>query len=124
MGSESKPERRKAPRYEVSINVDHDSLYMFTGNYVSNLSKGGFFIETNDPLPVQSDIDLTLFIGELGKKIKVQGKVAWNYDRTKDGGKMKTGMGIKFTDLSPENKTILTEYLEEVGKKQEPLPED
>lgn len=124
MGSQSPPERRENPRYEVSLNVDYDSLYMFTGNYVSNISKGGFFIETNDPLPVQSEINLVLFIGDLGKKIRVQGKVAWNFDRAIASGKMKTGMGIKFTNLTPEDKATLLDFIQEIEKTQEPLPED
>ncbi|MBI3995245.1 MAG: PilZ domain-containing protein, partial [Nitrospirae bacterium] len=49
-------ERRKDLRIDVNIKVDYSTKGMFVSNYVTNLSKGGVFIQTNDPLPIQSQI--------------------------------------------------------------------
>jgi len=103
--------RRKDARFEVKIKVDYSTKDIFVSNYVTNLSKGGVFIETKTPLPVQSEIRLTFILPEFNVKIEAKGKVVWTYDVKKGTSKVVSGMGIKFTDLSPENKAQIEEYL-------------
>ncbi|HEY5648880.1 MAG TPA: TIGR02266 family protein [Nitrospiria bacterium] len=114
-------ERRQDPRYQVNVNVDSQSLDMFQANYVSNISKGGVFIETPEPLPVQSEINMTLRLPGISHTITVKGKVAWTYDRDKISGEMRTGMGIRFINLSAEERNVLMDYLSKISQDQEPL---
>lgn len=48
--------RRREPR--LTINKEFDSFDQFVEEYVTNISKSGVFIRTNDPLPVGSSVDL------------------------------------------------------------------
>lgn len=121
MAAKKGAERREDSRYQVNIDVDSESLKMFHAYYVSNISKGGVFIETNDPLPIQAAIKMTLRLPGISETIKVKGKVAWNCDRDKKTGEMRMGMGIKFTNLSPEKQTVLMDYLSKLSLSQEPL---
>jgi len=114
--------RRKDARFEVKIKVDYSTKDIFVSNYVTNLSKGGVFIETKTPLPVQSEIRLTFILPEFNVKIEAKGKVVWTYDVKKGTSKVVSGMGIKFTDLSPENKAKIEEYLMKLSQSSATAP--
>ncbi|MBI3597109.1 MAG: TIGR02266 family protein [Nitrospirae bacterium] len=103
--------RRKDTRFDVKIKVDYSTKDIFVSNYVTNLSKGGVFIETKTSLPVQSEIHCTFILPDFNVKIEAKGRVVWTYDVKKGTGKVVSGMGIKFTDLSPQHKAQIEEYL-------------
>jgi len=107
-------EHRQDPRFDVHIRVDYASRNMFLSNYVTNLSNGGLFIQTENPLPVQSEILVTLNLPEINTVIQVKGRVAWTYDIKKGTGRIITGMGIKFMDLSIENKSVIKDYIQKL----------
>jgi hypothetical protein len=50
----------REPRHRVDIEVDETTSGMFTAARVSNLSRGGLFIETGRPLPLQAPVELAL----------------------------------------------------------------
>jgi len=108
-------DRRKDPRFDVKVKVDYSTREMFVSNYVTNLSKGGVFIQTDDPLPLQSRINLTFFLPDLDIKIEAKGKVVWTYDIKKGTGNIVPGMGIKFTDLSAQHKTLIEDYIQKLS---------
>lgn len=111
MSTKSGDDRRKDRRFDVKIKVDYSTKGMFVSNYVTNLSKGGVFIQTEDPLPLQSRIHLTFTLPEFNVTIKAKGKVAWTYDIKKGTSAIIPGMGIKFTDLSAEHKALIEDYI-------------
>lgn len=104
-------DRRKEPRLDVNIQVDYKARDMFISNYVTNISKGGVFIQTDSPLPIHSEIQVTFSIPETGRTITAKGKVAWTYDIKKGSISITPGMGIRFTDLSMDNRKILEDYI-------------
>ncbi|HTN42314.1 MAG TPA: TIGR02266 family protein [Nitrospiria bacterium] len=111
MTQQSGRDRRKDPRFDVKIKVDFSTKGIFVSNYVTNLSRGGVFIETATPLPIQSQIHLTFMLPDINVRIEATGKVVWTYDVKKGTGKVVSGMGIKFTDLLPQDKAQIEEYL-------------
>jgi uncharacterized protein (TIGR02266 family) len=115
MARKTGADRRQHPRYDVKIKVDYRTMDMFLSNYVTNISKGGVFIQTENPLPLQSEIHLTLSLPELGATIEAKGKVAWTYDIKKGTSHIAPGMGIKFVDLPPQQKTLLEDYLKKLS---------
>jgi type IV pilus assembly protein PilZ len=104
-------ERRRDPRYSVHIAVDCQTREMFVSNYVTNISKGGVFVRTDTPLPLYSEIVLTLALPGSERKIAARGKVAWTYDVRKEDGRLVPGMGIKFLDMSPADREAIEECL-------------
>lgn len=108
-------ERRKDTRLDVTIKVDYSTKGMFVSNYVTNLSKGGVFIQTDDPLPIQSQINLTFTLPELNITIEAKGKVTWTYDIKKGTSAIISGMGIKFTDLTAEHKALIEDYISKLS---------
>lgn len=101
----------REPRYAVNIRVDETTTSLFTSGRVTNLSRGGLFIETPAPLPIQSAVDLALHLPEIRTVLKVKGRVVWTYDVNRSTSQLMVGSGIKFVDLSPVQHQVLTRYI-------------
>lgn len=84
---------------------------MFLSNHVTNLSKGGLFIETPSPLPLQSEVLLKLTLPDVGAIMETKGRVIWTYDVKKGTARVVPGMGIKLVETSPEHRQQLEGYL-------------
>jgi type IV pilus assembly protein PilZ len=119
MSTNSGDDRRKDSRFNVNIKVDYSTQGMFVSNYVTNLSKGGVFIQTDDPLPLQSQINLTFTLPEFNIKIEAKGKVTWTYDIKKGTSTIIPGMGIRFTDLTAKHKALIGDYISKLSTQSE-----
>lgn len=102
----------REPRYRVDISVNETTSSMFTSGRVTNISRGGLFIETPSPLPIDTLVDLALRLPEIRTVLNVHGRVAWTYDMKKGTTRLMTGAGIKFTDMSPDQLRLLESYLD------------
>ena len=98
-------ESRKSPRYSFRCPAQMKEPAGENECVLRNLSLLGCYVETHDPRPIGSTIDLIIWIGE--GKIRVGGKV-----RFADLG---SGMGVEFTHLGPAAlfclKTLIHESL-------------
>ena len=97
--------RRREPRTQV--NREFASVEEFILEYVSNVSRTGVFIRTDDPLPVGTKVNLrfTVILDEL-ETIEGQGEVV---RVVKPGNKAKetAGMGVVFTELTNYSKKLI-----------------
>ena len=103
------------PRYQVDIPVDYETRDLFLGSRVTNISRGGLFIRTENPLPVQTEVALSLHLPEDDRVIQARGRVVWNYDVPRDSFHVVSGMGIKFVDLPAEQMTRIEMSLKRLG---------
>ncbi len=99
-------EKRKHPRAPIKILVDYWSEDLFRSDYASNISGGGIFIQTTNPFPIGTILQLQLAFPAIPRLIKVTGKVIWVSDYKK-GETSVPGMGIQFFDLKKEDKTFI-----------------
>jgi c-di-GMP-binding flagellar brake protein YcgR len=104
------PERRKNPRFTVSLDVElhtegGDTAFRCT---TSDLSLGGCYIETTCPFPVGTTLDLKLRIEDT---LHLQAKVI-----TSDP---QVGNGMQFIRILPEDHTLLNAFLDAITKKME-----
>jgi uncharacterized protein (TIGR02266 family) len=109
---------REHERYSVDLRVDCSTRDAFVSNRVTNLSRGGLFIKSDQPLPVATEVDLTLTLPGAESPVKACGRVIWNYDIQKGSSHVIRGMGIKLLDLRSDERQRLEEYiatLEPVG---------
>lgn len=107
--------RRKDTRFNVQIQVDYQTKELFTSNYTMNISKGGLFIQTNDPLPISSEIHLELNLPQSEVTMEVTGRVVWTFGMVKGSSQIAPGMGIKFINFSRENKKQLEDYIDNLS---------
>jgi type IV pilus assembly protein PilZ len=103
------------PRYQVDIPVDYETRDLFLGSRVTNISRGGLFIRTDNPLPVQTEVNLSLHLPEDDRVIQARGRVVWNYDVPRNSFHVVSGMGIKFIDLSADQMTRIETSLKRLG---------
>ncbi|MCX7990751.1 MAG: PilZ domain-containing protein [Proteobacteria bacterium] len=83
--------------------------------YTINISRGGVYIETDNPLTINSIISLEIAIDE-NTKIDLQGKVVWVSYPHRDSNYL-PGMGVKFMDISAEKMEILGNFIGDYIKK-------
>lgn len=86
-------------RMHTSIDMRSDSNF-FTG-FSMDISEGGVFIATVDPVPrgTQVELDFTL---PGGRPMKVAGVVRWVRESNPRTPELMPGVGVQFTGLAPE----------------------
>ncbi|MDY6988025.1 MAG: PilZ domain-containing protein [Thermodesulfobacteriota bacterium] len=95
-----KQERRKHHRKPCSIAVTFSTKDFLSRDTIRDISPGGAFLETPEPLSVGDEITLMLSPPGSGELIDCIGRVAWTPPR---------GVGIEFTSTpSKELEKILT----------------
>jgi type IV pilus assembly protein PilZ len=105
------PERRSWERFPTRIEVDYRSGETFLFAYIENISEMGIFVASNDPLPVGARIELR-FEHE-GQTFEIDGEVAWiNPVRP---GALNPGMGVRFTNLTPEHREQVVELVRTIA---------
>lgn len=85
-------DRRRVP---IFLEVEYRTAGSFLLAYSINLSTGGMFLETDQPLPVGSPLALRFTVPG-SDPIEVQGQVAWVRKRPDSAGP--AGMGIRFDE--------------------------
>jgi type IV pilus assembly protein PilZ len=106
---------RAHERFRVTIPVDCSTQHLFISNHVSNISKGGLFIRSEQPLPLNSEVALVLRLPETGDCIRATGRVVWNYDMLKGTSRIVPGSGIRFVDMPVRDRAALEAYLERLS---------
>ena len=105
------PERRKHPRFTVSVPVEvhaegSDTPIRCT---TSDLSLGGCYIESMYPIPVDTAVELKLQIVE--ETLIIFAKVVTSFPQV--------GNGFRFVKILPEDRAALSAFLDSVAKQQE-----
>ena len=111
-------DRRLHERYPATaIAVDYSSGENFLFSYLSNISEMGIFIRTDDPLPVGTELKLRF--GDVSMNgsgpLQLTGVVTWVNPVRTPGGSPNAGMGVKFLELSPEQREAVVELVRTVA---------
>jgi uncharacterized protein (TIGR02266 family) len=107
---------RAHPRYEVSIPVDCSTRDAFVSSQFCNISRGGMFIRSDTPLPIDAEVTLVLRLPGPGRSIRARGRVVWNYDMVKGTTRIVPGSGIRFVDMAAEDLETLEGFLVDLGQ--------
>jgi hypothetical protein len=96
--------RRIHARYRANGGVKLQEVGAATGQWATlyDLSMGGCYVETTNPLPVASVVDVTVHVGEIN--IQARGFVTVSHRLV--------GMGVQFRDVSNLNRTRLEQVME------------
>lgn len=100
-------QRRQHDRVEV--NEEFETIDEFIAEYVTNISQGGVFIRSKNPLPVGTLVNLKFsIILEDFETIEGEGEVV-----RVDTSEENAGMGVAFTRLSGDSATLIERLLED-----------
>lgn len=115
-------DKRIDPRISVRLRVSVEKDGAKKEFYTVNASRGGVFLETDEPYTIDDVIRAEIFIGST-IKINVTGKVVWaSYPHAKS--QYIPGMGIKFEDIDCRDREILGKHLGKVLLAQLAIEED
>jgi uncharacterized protein (TIGR02266 family) len=99
---------RRQPRLPISLEVAYRTAGAFLVSYSINLSKGGIFIETAQPLEPGEQLTLRFDVPGAGE-LEVAGMVAWVRQQSADG--LPDGMGIQFDELDSRWGDVIDEMV-------------
>jgi len=104
--------KRRFGRVPVKISVKQVKKEVTdTDTFLShNLSEGGMFIASDDPLPVGSRIVLSFEIPSPYEKFQLDAVVMWTRKDAND--EMNWGMGVEFVGVSETTQQTIKKYVE------------
>lgn len=92
-------------RKRVELKVEYSTANSFFVDYARNISKGGTFIRTDNPLPVGAELKFMISIPHQVDPIPMRGVVRWSVSLAEAAKPEDAGMGIEFVFVSEEAKT-------------------
>jgi len=116
-------DRRVHTRYETSIAVDYASGDTFLFAYLQNISEMGIFIRTDSPLNVGTRLTLRFHVDEAAPLV-LEGEVTWINPYRESGDNLNPGMGVRFSELSPDRREQVVELVRTVAYLNEEEPPD
>jgi len=102
---------RQHARYPVDLTVDYATRDAFLASHVSNLGRGGLFIECAHPLRIDSELEMTFILPGSDERITARGRVVWSDDLRKGTARLVSGMGVRFVDISRADRRRLSDCL-------------
>jgi len=102
-------EKRQNDRRVKNIKTEVHTSKGMTFSNSRNMSFGGIFISTPEPLNIGTNIELSLYKPD-GKIISIKGIVRWIKDEESNGEKI--GMGIEFIETSQDGIIGIQKILE------------
>jgi Tfp pilus assembly protein PilZ len=91
-------EKRLEIRKTCTIPINFAAYGRVYSNHIKNISSNGLFIETQRPLLVGDEINMTFRLEGLDKPLKLRGEIAHT---------TRAGVGVEFKDISPYIEELL-----------------
>ena len=95
-------ERRTNRRLPIRVMVEYETTEDFLMDYTANVSIGGMFIATKEPLELGTRFRMRFRLPERKKTIETYAVVRWVVEPDDRTG-MEAGMGVQFEDLAPKD---------------------
>ena len=113
-------ERRTHPRMPIALRVEYKRLNSFFADYTKNISRGGTFIRTANPLAIGTEFVFHLAVPSLDDPLSLKGKVQWIVNEAEATEHQEPGMGIGFVYESEAERdrianTVETLMVEQLG---------
>jgi len=107
-------EKRRNPRTKVQLWAQEKGDNYTCFHLISNLSRGGLFIEKKLPFALGSVLYLELELAGSDEKIHIKSLVVNNYDPS---DLKAAGTGLKFIEISQENEKKIDAFLRQIESK-------
>ncbi len=104
-------EKRTHPRKPVNILIKYEVVNQFFEDYIKNISLGGIFVETREPLPVHTRLKVRFSLPDMRVPIETTGVVVHSFRPGRVDAPHASGMGIRFSDLTGESRKRLEDYI-------------
>jgi type IV pilus assembly protein PilZ len=101
-------EKRLMPRIETSLEIAFRNTGVFMCSYMLNLNSGGMFIKTDQPLPVDAELEMRIQLPDDPDIMRVGGRVVWTKS---ESHAYPAGMGIQFIGMPPVYKEKIQSFV-------------
>ncbi len=111
-------DERKHPRVDLDtkVHLEFEKFSGFITEYSQNISEGGMFVKSKAPLPVGTVVSFEFKLKDNFSLIQGMGQVTWVRSNSVDPNSP-NGMGIRFRELSPQSKQLISTMVQNVLKK-------
>jgi len=116
-------DRRTAERHEVEWSVDCETEDTFLYAAISNISEMGIFVQTTEPLSIGTKLTLRFAPPGSDDPYVLRGVVQWVNVVKPDEENINPGMGIHFTDLTPEARERIVETIRTIAYLRDETPD-
>lgn len=107
-------ERRTYERFDAELSVDWASSDHFLFSYITNISEMGIFIRSDDPPVIGTALRLRFSIDD-EPTLELAGVVAWINPVRTDRENLNPGMGVRFTELTPDQRERVVSLVKTVA---------
>jgi c-di-GMP-binding flagellar brake protein YcgR len=105
-------EKRHHPRAKATFPVLVEKSHgLFMNGKTENISHGGAFIRCLEPLQPNEVFQIEFSGAHLDHRMKAKAEVIWSNVCGFDEKVESSGMGVRFTEISPEARTIISGLL-------------
>jgi type IV pilus assembly protein PilZ len=115
MPDRNKPrvEQRRSPRVRHSLPVVYRTISGFLTDWTTNISRGGLFLRTEEPLPVGTRVKLLLSLPDMPAPFELMAQVVRVHEPGRGNGEER-GMGLEFVDVGEEKQAQLEHFVEKL----------
>src|ERR1700753_3035638 len=109
------PNTRQGKRTPVTLKIKFKSetLEQFIERYAVDVSQGGIFIRTKDPLAVGTQMKFEFQLRDASPLIAGEGTVVWTRENDPSRPAIAPGMGVRFDRLAEGSQGVLEKILAE-----------
>src|SRR5580692_5319140 len=111
--SEPTPKDPSRGPTNLRIKFRSASLEQFIERYAVDVSRGGIFIRTREPLPVDTRLRLEFQLQDSTPLLAGEGTVVWIREHDPARENVTPGMGVRFDKVTPETQPTLEKILAE-----------
>lgn len=106
-------ELRQLARVQVEkdVEITFDNYRSFSIEYAENLSEGGMFLRTTQPVAANTTLHFRLKIKDIDKEIAGSAIVVWTKEIPGGEGDKASGMGLKFIELEGDSANFIREFI-------------
>ena len=102
-------ERRNHNRVAVDVEVTMTSEHNFYTGFTQDISEGGVFISSFEPLDVGTELTFSLKLGK--GVVSCKGVVRWTRQPSPYLDGVPPGMGVEFVDLPPKVSNAINAFI-------------
>ena len=110
MGAKTR-ERRQHTRVPAKILIKYGNAEQFFTDYIQNISRGGIFVPTYNPLPRGTHLHISFSLPYWDRLIETEGIVVHSIHTNPQIGTLPSGMGVKFQALGKEHLELIDKYV-------------
>ena len=111
LGRASDFSTRAAPRIPKALSLVFKDRQAFLRTYTANVSSGGLFIKTENPLVPGQQFLVKLQLPDVPDPLRIKCEVVWIRTRENSKPNQPPGMGVRFCEISKRDHKVLNEFL-------------